>query len=105
MIKVGDIVFAREVFMRDHPYYDSRKFIVVSFDGNTINLVNYKNDGQIYHGWYDPSHFFFFDDISLNKDIHEALERYEFQSFQGVTLEGKIIQLDLPNPSARKAIK
>lgn len=102
MLKEKDVIIAKDRFMVKNPNFKSRRFIVTETDGVIVKMVNYTDSSQSYHGWYNTEDFFYFDDININKDIQDTLDRYEFQSFQGVTLEGKIIQLDLPVPFEKR---
>ncbi|MGZ9868205.1 hypothetical protein ACU3L3_07260 [Priestia endophytica] len=98
MIKVGDVLTAKQNFMirNNIPLLD-RKFTVSSVDrvdGNSFLGAIRSLDNQITIATTFHCSDFYFSE-NLNITIKDLLNREEIISFNAVTVDGKVINLDL----------
>lgn len=95
MIRKGDKLIAKIDFLLDYDVpYDHREFNVIDCDVPYIKIEN--DEGRSFEGCYDMKKYFYLP-TSINREIIELIDRdnIQFKSFQGVTEDGKIIQIEI----------
>jgi len=99
MLKVGDKLIAKEKFMIKHgSLFGNRNYIIKeiwSFGANKYGFqgVVESEDGNKLSGFIDINLFYVAE--NLNHLIECLLEKEEIKSFSAVTVDGKIINMEL----------
>lgn len=95
MLKEGDVLVAKINFLISHNIpYENRLFRVKECYPNT-NYLEITNGEITLKGHFDLRKDFYYKS-SLNYEINRLTEdeNIEFKSFSGVTMDGKIIQIE-----------
>ena len=94
MIKVGDILIARESFYQEHSFpKEEREFRVTDYDGSTSGGVETLDGASFLRGHIDFYRHFYIES-NINIELRNLLDSgIELASFTGKTVDGKIIEI------------
>jgi len=97
LLRRGDKLLAKTHFMLQNPEHKNREFEVLEYDGSFFHLKN-KEEEEIEGVGHDFLIKNFYLPDCINQEILTLLESgdIQFESFQGVTKDGKVIQMELP---------
>jgi hypothetical protein len=97
MIKVGDTLIAKPEFLLRHQIpYEKRFFKIEEINDVTVTLSD--GDKNVYSIWIESILNNFYLPDCINHEIANLIndKNIRFKSFQGVTVDGKVIQIELP---------
>lgn len=98
MIKVGDILIARDSFLKEHNFpKEERKFRVVNYEHSRMGAIE-TFDGQSSLQGYIDFYKHFYIETNINIELRNLLDLgIEFSSFEGRTVDGKTLRIEKEN--------
>ena len=98
MIKKGDKLIAKNSLLLQYNIpYEKREMEVIDWQGDYGAIKWGENQEDALYGHIDIEKYFFLPN-SINCEILRLIEneRIQFKSFNGVTMDNKVIQINLP---------